>query len=122
MALGDDTFTVIPSEDVKNIITATMGGDSVQEPVEVILSHNADYYNRLRAYLEALGGLPGNWLYDTLLRAEHVKGLSEALQAEDLYYKLKMVKRDTILPRPVRIAAHVDASERTSDTETVEKP
>lgn len=111
MALTDDNITIIPDEDVKAMMVAMMSEDLIQEPLDVILSKNAHRMAVKEAYFDLLGIPKENAFRDAVLRIEHIRGLNEALQTEDLYFKLRMVKQSKELNAPVNVS-RTDANAR----------
>jgi hypothetical protein len=86
-----DDVSIIPSDQIKALLTAILAGDTIQEDLELILTDDAEEYLRKVTFLKTMGLRPGDALYDAYVRQIRAGALQRTIANEGLYNKLRMI-------------------------------
>ena len=85
---------IIPTEELRAMMTVLLAKDRIQEPREVILAKDAGSILRSQNFLQAMGLSPGGYIYDTLTTTMKQTELNKAVTGGDLYLLLQMIKAE----------------------------
>ena len=85
---------IIPTEELRAMMTVLMAKDRIQEPREVILAKDAGSILRTQNFLQAMGLKQGGYIYDTLTTTMKQTELNKAVTGGDLYLLLQMIKAE----------------------------
>ena len=89
-----DDVRIIPTEELRAMMTVLLAKDRIQEPREVILAKGAGSILRAQNFLRAMGLSPGGYIYDTLTVTMKQTELNKAVTGGDLYPLLQMIKAE----------------------------
>ncbi|MCL2607693.1 MAG: hypothetical protein FWD92_03985 [Methanomassiliicoccaceae archaeon] len=117
----NDDMMIMPTGEIKALMEALLAGDRIQEPLEVIISDDAENFIRIDNFLGLLGLSTGSAIRKTVLSTARAGAIQRSIEKEDLYLRLRMVAHEEKLSEHFEISADPDIR-RPPDTQESEDP
>jgi len=89
--MNEDSVSIIPNDQIQALLTAILAGDTVHEPLELILTDDAESYMRKCNFMRAMG-LKDSSMANAFKQLKRAGALQRAIAAENIYLKMRMIE------------------------------